>query len=34
VRALLPFFGLLVIDLAIVTYVPGLSMWLPRAMGL
>ena len=34
VKALLPFFGLLVIDLAIVTYVPGLSMWLPRAMGL
>jgi len=34
VRALAPFFGLLVIVLAIVTYVPGLSLWLPRLMGL
>ena len=34
VKALLPFFGLLVIDLALVTSVPGLSLWLPRAMGL
>src|SRR5690606_11768495 len=29
VRALLPFFGLLVIVLGIVTYVPALSLWLP-----
>ena len=34
VKALMPFFGLLLIVLAIVTYVPGLSMWLPRALGL
>ncbi len=34
VRALMPFFGLLLIVLAIVTYVPALSLWLPRAMGL
>ncbi len=33
VRALLPFFGLLVIVLAIVTYVPQLSLWLPRLVG-
>ena len=34
VRALMPFFGLLVIVLAIVTYVPALSLWLPRVLGL
>jgi TRAP-type C4-dicarboxylate transport system permease large subunit len=34
VRALMPFFGLLVVVLGIVTYVPWLSLWLPRAMGL
>jgi tripartite ATP-independent transporter DctM subunit len=34
VRALLPFFALLIVVLGIVTYVPGLSLWLPRAMGL
>jgi tripartite ATP-independent transporter DctM subunit len=34
VKALLPFFGLLIIVLGIVTYVPALSMWLPRLMGL
>ena len=34
VRALMPFFGLLVIVLGIVTYVPALSLWLPRLMGL
>jgi tripartite ATP-independent transporter DctM subunit len=33
VRALLPFFVLLVIVLMIVTYVPQLSLWLPRAVG-
>ncbi|RYX96271.1 MAG: TRAP transporter large permease [Comamonadaceae bacterium] len=33
VRALLPFFGLLMIVLAIVTYVPALSLWLPRLVG-
>ena len=30
----MPFFGLLVVVLFIVTYVPPLSLWLPRAMGL
>ncbi len=34
VKALLPFFGLLLIVLGIVTYVPALSLWLPRLMGL
>ena len=33
VKALLPFFGLLLIVLAIVTYVPALSLWLPRLVG-
>jgi TRAP-type C4-dicarboxylate transport system permease large subunit len=33
VRALLPFFVLLVVVLMIVTYVPQLSLWLPRAVG-
>jgi len=33
VRALLPFFVLLVMVLMIVTYVPQLSLWLPRAVG-
>jgi len=33
VRALLPFFGLLLIVLGIVTYVPALSLWLPRLVG-
>ena len=34
VRALVPFFFLLLIVLSIVTYVPALSLWLPRALGL
>jgi tripartite ATP-independent transporter DctM subunit len=33
VRALLPFFALLVVVLGIVTFVPALSLWLPRAVG-
>ncbi len=33
VRALMPFFGLLIIVLGIVTYVPALSLWLPRVVG-
>ncbi|MES2980573.1 MAG: TRAP transporter large permease [Pseudomonadota bacterium] len=33
VRALMPFFGLLIIVLGIVTYVPALSLWLPRMVG-
>ena len=34
VKALLPFLGLLLIVLGIVTYVPALSMWLPNLLGL
>ena len=33
VRALVPFFFLLLIVLGIVTYVPALSLWLPRMVG-
>ncbi len=33
VRALMPFFLLLLIVLGIVTYVPALSLWLPRLVG-
>ena len=33
VVALLPFFGLVLIVLAIVTYVPAVSLWLPRLVG-
>ncbi len=33
VRALLPFFVLMVIVLAVITYVPAISLWLPRAVG-
>lgn len=33
VRALMPFFALLIIVLGIVTYVPALSLWLPRLVG-
>jgi TRAP-type C4-dicarboxylate transport system permease large subunit len=34
VKALMPFFVLLLIVLGFITYVPALSLWLPRAMGL
>ncbi|MEP7063123.1 MAG: TRAP transporter large permease [Betaproteobacteria bacterium] len=34
VKAMLPFFGALLLVLIIVTYVPGISLWLPRAFGL
>jgi tripartite ATP-independent transporter DctM subunit len=34
VKALMPFFFLLLIVLGFITYVPALSLWLPRAMGL
>jgi tripartite ATP-independent transporter DctM subunit len=33
-RTMLPFFAALVVVLMMVTYIPGLSLWLPRAMGL
>jgi TRAP-type C4-dicarboxylate transport system permease large subunit len=28
-----PFFGVLLLLLALVTYVPALTLWLPRMMG-
>jgi tripartite ATP-independent transporter DctM subunit len=33
VKAMVPFFGLLLALLAMVTYWPALSLWLPRLMG-
>ncbi len=33
VRAMTPFFVLLLIVLVLVTYVPAISLWLPRALG-
>lgn len=33
-RAMVPFFGALFIVLMMVTYIPALSLWLPRLMGL
>jgi TRAP-type C4-dicarboxylate transport system permease large subunit len=33
-RAMAPFFVALFIVLLLVTYIPALSLWLPRAMGL
>ena len=33
VRAMYPFFGVLLLLLALVTYWPALTLWLPRAMG-
>ena len=33
-KALLPFFGAMLLVLALVTYVPFFSLWLPRAFGL
>jgi tripartite ATP-independent transporter DctM subunit len=34
VRAMAPFFALLLLVLVLVTYVPAISLWLPRQMGL
>jgi TRAP-type C4-dicarboxylate transport system permease large subunit len=34
VRAMVPFFAALFIVLMMVTYIPWLSLWLPRVMGL
>ena len=34
VRAMVPFFVALFIVLMLVTYIPWLSLWLPRTMGL
>jgi tripartite ATP-independent transporter DctM subunit len=33
ITALMPFFGLLIIVLGLITYVPALSLWLPRLVG-
>jgi tripartite ATP-independent transporter DctM subunit len=33
VKAMYPFFGVLLLLLALVTYVPALTLWLPRMMG-
>jgi TRAP-type C4-dicarboxylate transport system permease large subunit len=33
VKALYPFFGALLLVLLAVTYIPALSLWLPRLMG-
>jgi tripartite ATP-independent transporter DctM subunit len=34
VRAMLPFYGVLLIVLAMVTYIPAISLWLPHALGM
>lgn len=33
IRPLLPFFAAMIVALLLVTYLPGLSLWLPRAFG-
>ncbi|MCS6997202.1 MAG: TRAP transporter large permease [Casimicrobiaceae bacterium] len=33
-RALVPFYGALLIVLALITYVPSISLWLPKTLGL
>jgi TRAP-type C4-dicarboxylate transport system permease large subunit len=32
-REIWPFYGAMLVTLALVTYVPALSLWLPRAVG-
>lgn len=34
VRAMLPFYGMLLVVLALVTYVPAISLWLPGVLGM
>lgn len=34
VRAMLPFYGVLLVVLAMVTYIPAVSLWLPHALGM
>ena len=34
VRAMVPFFGILFVVLVLVTYIPAISLWLPRTMGI
>jgi TRAP-type C4-dicarboxylate transport system permease large subunit len=33
-KAMMPFFGALFVVLLLVTYIPALSLWLPRLLGL
>jgi TRAP-type C4-dicarboxylate transport system permease large subunit len=33
-RALLPFFATMLVVLGLITYVPAISLWLPRLFGL
>jgi TRAP-type C4-dicarboxylate transport system permease large subunit len=32
-RGIWPFYGVMFVVLMMVTYMPGLSLWLPRALG-
>ena len=34
VRAMLPFYGMLLVVLGLVTYVPAISLWLPKILGM
>ena len=34
VRAMLPFYGMLLVVLGMVTYIPAISLWLPRLLGM
>jgi tripartite ATP-independent transporter DctM subunit len=34
VRAMLPFYGILLLVLGMVTYIPAISLWLPRMLGM
>lgn len=34
VRAMLPFYGMLLVVLGLVTYIPAISLWLPRMLGM
>jgi len=34
VRAMLPFYAMLVIVLGMVTYIPAISLWLPGVLGM
>ncbi|HEY1845866.1 MAG TPA: TRAP transporter large permease [Buttiauxella sp.] len=34
VRAMLPFYGMLLVVLGMVTYIPAVSLWLPRILGM
>ncbi|MBF9272756.1 TRAP transporter large permease subunit, partial [Enterobacter hormaechei] len=34
VRAMLPFYGMLLVVLGMVTYIPAISLWLPGVLGM